>query len=173
MQLRAVEMAVRQRGFTLARRSSWRLLPPPELRQIDILLGDSVGEMATYYGLADVALLGGTFRPEPGGQSLIDAAVCGCPILMGPNTRLQQNAAELALAAGAAERFPTLAKAVARAVGLAGDPRRNTFVRNVFAFAAAHNGALHRVVGAVAARLARRVQPKALGAPEVRLRLGR
>ena len=28
-----------------------------------MLLGDSLGEMALYYGLADVALLGGSFEP--------------------------------------------------------------------------------------------------------------
>jgi 3-deoxy-D-manno-octulosonic-acid transferase len=29
----------------------------------DVWLGDSLGEMAPYYGLSDVALLGGSFAP--------------------------------------------------------------------------------------------------------------
>lgn len=173
IQLAQVEFAVRQRGLRFERRSAWGKLPPPGIGQADVLLGDSVGEMAAYYGLADVALLGGSFRPEPGNQNLIDAAVCGCPILMGPNTRLQENAAELVLTAAAAERLPGIHEAVTRAAGLAGDPRRNTMVRNVFAFAAAHHGALNRVVGALLAQMSRKVQPKALAAPAVRLRLGR
>jgi len=173
IQLAQVEIAVRQRGLRFERRSAWGRLPPPGIAQADVLLGDSVGEMAAYYGLADVALLGGSFRAERGSQSLIDAAVCGCPVLMGPNTRLQENAAELVLTAAAAERLPGITEAVARAAGLAGDPRRNTMVRNVFTFAAAHHGALNRVVGALLAQMSRKAQPKALGAPTVRLRLGR
>lgn len=175
-QLAQVEVAVRQRGLKLARRSAWNGPPPPEVREADVLLGDSVGEMASYYGLADVALLGGTFGPQQGGQSLIEAAICGCPVLMGPNLCAQENAADLVLGAGAAERMPGIAEAVARAAGLAGDPRRNTMVRNVFAFAAAHHGALNRVVGALLAQMSRRVPTpttKTLEAPAVRLRLGR
>ena len=49
-----------------------------------VWLGDSLGEMALYYGLADVALLGGSFEPL-GGQNLIEAAACGCPVVMGPS----------------------------------------------------------------------------------------
>jgi hypothetical protein len=41
--------------------------------------------MPLYYALADVALLGGSFAPL-GGQNLIEAAACGCPLLMGPHT---------------------------------------------------------------------------------------
>jgi len=172
-QLAQVEIAARQRGFKVGRRSAWGRLPPPELGQADVLLGDSVGEMPAYYGLADVALLGGSFRPDHGGQSLIEAAICGCPILMGPHTRRQEIAADLVLTAGAGESMPGLTEAVARAARLAGDPRRNTLVRNVFAFTAAHNGAMNRVVGALLAQMSRKVQPMALEAPAMRLRLGR
>lgn len=176
-QLAQVEIAVRQRGLKLARRSAWsNSVPTQDVREADVLLGDSIGEMGAYYGLADVALLGGSFGAQGGGQSLIEAAVCGCPILMGPNTRAQANAADLVLGAGAAESLPGLGEAVARAAGLAGDPRRNTMVRNVFAFAAAHHGALNRVIGAMLAQMSKRtttIQPKALDAPTARLRLGR
>ena len=41
--------------------------------------------MPAYYALADVALLGGSFAPL-GGQNLIEAAACGCPVVMGPHT---------------------------------------------------------------------------------------
>lgn len=173
-QLAQIEIAVRQRGLKVVRRSSWeKWVPTQEAREADVLLGDSVGEMAAYYGLADVALIGGSFRPEHGVQGLIEAAVCGCPILMGPNKGVQENAAELVITAGAAESIAGLAQAVARAAALAGDPKRNTMVRNVFTFAASHHGAVNRVVGALLAQMSRRVQPKALEAPAVRLRLGR
>jgi hypothetical protein len=41
--------------------------------------------------------------------------------------------------------------AVARAAALAGDPRRDAWVRNAFAFTAAHRGTVNRVVGALLA----------------------
>ncbi len=44
-----------------------------------------MGEMPLYYAAADVALLGGSFAPL-GGQNLIEAAACGCPVVMGPHT---------------------------------------------------------------------------------------
>jgi 3-deoxy-D-manno-octulosonic-acid transferase len=67
----------------------------------DVWIGDSLGEMALYYGLADVALLGGSFAPL-GGQNLIEAAACGCPVVMGPHTFNFAEAAQFAQEAGAA-----------------------------------------------------------------------
>lgn len=173
MQFAAIEIAVRQRGLSLARRSGWGRLPVPQACDADVLLGDSVGEMPAYYGLADVALLGGSFVPQGAGQSPVEAAICGCPVLMGPHTCAQANAADLVVTAGAAESTAGITQAVARATHLAGGARRNTMVRNVFAFVEAHHGAVQRVVMALMAQMSRPIQPKALGAPAVRLRLGR
>jgi 3-deoxy-D-manno-octulosonic-acid transferase len=63
-------------------------------------LGDSLGEMALYYSLADIALLGGSFAPL-GGQNLIEAAACGCGVVMGPHTFNFSEVAQQALASGA------------------------------------------------------------------------
>ena len=60
-----------------------------------------VGEMALYFGLADAALLGGSFAPL-GGQNLIEAAACGVPVFMGPHVFNFEEAAALSAAAGAA-----------------------------------------------------------------------
>ncbi len=79
--------------------------------------------MALYFGLADVALLGGSFEPL-GGQNLIEAAACGCPVLMGPHTFNFAEAAEQALAAGAAWRVADLAEAVTVAGELVADADR-------------------------------------------------
>ena len=68
--------------------------------------------MALYYALADAALLGGSFAPL-GGQNLIEAAACGCPVLMGPHTFNFAEAAEQAQAAGAAQRVADLATNIA------------------------------------------------------------
>ena len=51
----------------------------------DVLLGDSMGEMAAYYAFCDVAIIGGSFLPL-GGQNLIEACAIGRPVIMGPST---------------------------------------------------------------------------------------
>ena len=130
-------------GLALARRSSWSDNPGPAAQQADVWLGDSVGEMALYYAAADVALLGGSFEPL-GGHNLIEAAACGCPLVMGPHTFNFSLAAELALGAGAALRETSLALAVPRAVQLASDPARDAMAERARSFSAQHRGAAQR-----------------------------
>jgi 3-deoxy-D-manno-octulosonic-acid transferase len=50
----------------------------------DILLLDSLGELATCYGLADIALIGGSLV-DAGGHNPLEAAVAGIPVLFGPH----------------------------------------------------------------------------------------
>ncbi len=113
----------------------------------DAWVGDSIGEMPLYYALADVALLGGSFAPL-GGQNLIEAAACGCPVLMGPHTFNFAAAADDAIAAGAARRSADLPAAVAAAVALvapAATVERAAMVGQAQAFAHAHQGAADRM----------------------------
>lgn len=138
-------------GFTVSRRSTWDTSPAPA----DLWIGDSLGEMALYYGLADVALLGGSFA-RLGGQNLIEAAACGCPIVMGPHTFNFSEAAELALQAGAAKRVATMEEGVRVAVELARD--REALAAAAKAgeqFAAAHRGAARKTAVAILAMMER------------------
>jgi 3-deoxy-D-manno-octulosonic-acid transferase len=139
-----VAAAVAASGQRLHRRSQWKDLPPPEAAAADVWLGDSMGEMPLYYAAADVALLGGSFEPH-GGQNLIEAAACGCPVVMGPHTFNFAEAAELALAARAGLRVKDIHDGVAQAASLAVDGRRNAWVERAFAFAASHRGATERM----------------------------
>jgi len=108
----AVAALLQSAGFGVARRSAWgsatgttqgsapgsngsAFVPPADT----VWLGDSLGEMALYFGLADAALLGGSFAPL-GGQNLIEAAACGCPVLMGLHTFNFAQAADMAVEAG-------------------------------------------------------------------------
>jgi 3-deoxy-D-manno-octulosonic-acid transferase len=138
-------------GFGVSRRSEWTGHPPPA----DVWIGDSLGEMALFYGLADVALLGGSFAPL-GGQNLIEAAACGCPVVMGPHTFNFAEAAQLAQAAGAAMRVDSMEEGVRSAVALAGDVNRREIAAGAASsFAAAHQGAARKTAEAVLALLAR------------------
>jgi 3-deoxy-D-manno-octulosonic-acid transferase len=71
--------------------------------QISFVLGDSMGEMFTYYASCDVAFIGGSLLPL-GGQNLIEACSMGKPVLIGPHTFNFEQATEMAIAAGAAQR---------------------------------------------------------------------
>ena len=139
-------------GFTLVRRSTWEAMPPASDATADVWLGDSMMEMAAYYALADVALLGGSFLPL-GGQNLIEAAACGCPVVMGPHTFNFADAAALSLAAGASVRAETMDDGVAVAVAELGTETLARQARAALSFAAAHQGAAARSAAAIAAIL--------------------
>jgi len=134
-------------GFSVSRRSTWGEAPTPA----EVWIGDSLGEMALYYGLADVALLGGSFE-KLGGQNLIEAAACGCPVVMGPHTFNFAEAAQLAQEAGAAIRVESMDEGLREAVALATDGASHEKAAQAsLAFAAAHQGAARKTAEAILA----------------------
>lgn len=144
-----VEALLRKAGLSVARRSQWPTDPRAALPQADVWLGDSLGEMALYYGLSDVVLLGGSFAPL-GGQNLIEAAACECPVVMGPHVFNFAQASELALEAGAAFSVPDMAAGVQRALALVEDaPALATARQAALDMALAHRGAAQRTAVAV------------------------
>lgn len=142
---------ITQRGWNVSRRSTWKDGPDIE-SSVDvetIWLGDSLGEMALYYGLSDAALLGGSFAPL-GGQNLIESTACGCPVVMGPHTFNFSEAAQLAEEAGAAMRVPDMAQAVTTALRMVrSGPDENAHVQACMTFSQAHRGAAQRTVKAL------------------------
>jgi 3-deoxy-D-manno-octulosonic-acid transferase len=127
-------------GFAHARRSGWTQAPPPQALAVDVWLGDSMGEMALYYSLAHVALLGGSFAPL-GGQNLIEAAACACPVVMGPHTFNFAQAAELALEAGVAWRVVDVEAAVERGLAMLASSELDARSDQARRFAGVHRGA--------------------------------
>lgn len=148
-----VAALVRSAGLTLARRSEWGDAPPAEAATADVWLGDSMREMALYYACAQVALLGGSFA-NLGGHNLIEAAACGCPLVMGPSSFNFAEAAALSLAAGASQRTADMASGVALAIAwLADAPALAQRSRDALAFAAQHRGAARRMALRIVALL--------------------
>ena len=146
-----VATLIQREGWTLSRRSAWPDgMPDAQALQADVWLGDSMREMPAYYAAAQVALLGGSFEPL-GGQNLIEAAACACPVIMGPSTFNFAEAAELSEAAGAAFRVSSWDEGVARAMALLGQPETLSAARQAAqGFAHAHRGAAQRMAEAVA-----------------------
>ncbi|MBS7808117.1 3-deoxy-D-manno-octulosonic acid transferase [Variovorax sp. PCZ-1] len=141
-----VQQLCEQAGLRVSRRSQWQDRTEPA----DIWLGDSLGEMAMYYSLADVALLGGSFEPL-GGQNLIEAIAAGCPVIMGPHTYNFQEASDTAEMAGAAVRVPDMASGLLKAAELLADTsQRQTLQLAGAKWLSASQGAATQQANAVA-----------------------
>ncbi len=111
-----------------------------------LLLGDSMGEMPMYYAMADVALIGGSLLPL-GGQNLIEACACGCPVVFGPHMFNFVQAAGDALRSGCALQVQDALSALRAMRSLALDPaRRDKMAKAALGFAQAHRGAAERTV---------------------------
>lgn len=138
----AVAALIAACGLRMQRRSAG----DPLAADTAVLLGDSMGEMFIYYAACDVVLMGGSFLPY-GAHSLIEPCALGRPVIIGPSTYNFAEAAEAAVAAGAATRVNDLAAAVALALQLAADPLRAQRMGDAgLGFTAAHRGATQRVL---------------------------
>lgn len=138
-------------GWRVYRRSQggWQAEVSTKPDQPELWLGDTLGEMAWYYSLSDVALLGGSFGPW-GGQNLIEAAAFGCPVVLGPSTYNFAEAAEGAVAAGAAFRVADMAEGLAQALRLLSTPNAELAQAATLRFVGQHRGAAARTAATVA-----------------------
>jgi 3-deoxy-D-manno-octulosonic-acid transferase len=137
-----VASLVAQRGMRLKRRSEGRRIAA----ETHVVLGDSMGEMFAYYAASDVAFIGGSLL-DYGSQNLIEACAVGVPLLLGPSVYNFAEAAQAALACGAArpvENAPALLVAAAELLGNAEARRRMGAAGQ--AFVAQHRGASARTL---------------------------
>jgi 3-deoxy-D-manno-octulosonic-acid transferase len=117
---------------------------------IDVLLGDSMGEMFAYYAACDCTFVGGSLLPL-GGQNLIEPAALGKPVLIGPHTFNFAESTEDALAAGGAQRVADAAELVTAAARLLrDDAARAAMGRGALAFANQYRGATRRTLALLA-----------------------
>ena len=66
-----------------------------------VLLGDSMGELLSYYSVCDIAFIGGSLI-DTGGQNMLEAAAASKPILFGPSVFNFEKIAQLLLEKDAA-----------------------------------------------------------------------
>ncbi|HEV7613088.1 MAG TPA: lipid IV(A) 3-deoxy-D-manno-octulosonic acid transferase [Steroidobacteraceae bacterium] len=99
---------LRRRGMRFTRRSS--MLPKGATQAVEtqivwaesqVVLMDTVGELAALYASADVAFVGGSLVPI-GGHNLLEPAAFGVPVLTGPSHYAGEEIAGLLLQQGAA-----------------------------------------------------------------------
>ena len=79
-------------GLKCARRSRKESLASGS----DVLILDTLGELAEVYAVGDIAFVGGTFIPK-GGHSLVQPILQGKPVLFGPYTFKTQDIAQMAI----------------------------------------------------------------------------
>ncbi len=137
----AVADLLQQRGIPFVRRSSNTAVTA----DVQVVLGDSMGEMPGYFAAADIAFVGGGLLPL-GGQNLIEPISLGRPTLIGPHMFNFADAAEKAVAAGAAVEVADAHALVTEVATLFEDaPRRQAMENAALAFHAAHRGAVDRL----------------------------
>ena len=89
---------------------------------VDVAVGDTTGEMRNFLQLADVVFVGKSLPPHLEGQTPVESAVLGRPILFGPGMGNFRVIARDLVAGGAALTVRDAAELADRAVALLRDP---------------------------------------------------
>ena len=132
-------------GLTLARHSS-----SDASDNVDIVLGDTMGELMTFYGACDFAFVGGSLVPT-GGHNIIEPAAWGVPILTGPHLFNFTEASRLLLAADAMRVCDNADSLAQQCVELINNqPRRETMGSAAHKVAETNRGALDRLLKVIA-----------------------
>ena len=144
----AVDRLARRRGFTVARRSGG-------YRGEDVLVLDTIGELARFYRIASAAFVGGTLVPV-GGHNLLEPALAGVPVVFGPHTANVRDAALGLRRAGGGFPVPSPAALARRLTQLLAAP---VFARRAGARARAYAMGLKGVSRRVALMVVREGLP--------------
>lgn len=100
-----VDQTIQSHPLRSLRRSS--LKPPVDGNDWDVLLVDTIGELRWWWGLADLALVGGSFGSR-NGQNMLEPAAYGANVAFGPKTLNFRAIVELLLQANAAKQIDSL-----------------------------------------------------------------
>ena len=120
---------------------------------IHAVLGDTMGELFSYYAACDFAFIGGSLL-NYGGQNLIEAASMGKPILIGEHTFNFADATENAVASGAAIRVKDISALRENIILLRDDlPKRQKMQQAALQFSQTYTGATARLMQLIADNL--------------------
>jgi 3-deoxy-D-manno-octulosonic-acid transferase len=95
-----VARLIEKLSFSFVRRS--QVSTPRESDHPAVILLDTMGELGAAWGLADVGFTGGSLDGQRGGQSMIEPAAFGVPVVFGPFVWNFRDAAQRLIDAGAA-----------------------------------------------------------------------
>jgi 3-deoxy-D-manno-octulosonic-acid transferase len=112
-----VAALVDSRGFAQVSRSSAAVAN----QDTTVFLGDTMGELMTYYAAADVAFVGGSLTAI-GGHNLLEPVSLGMPVIAGPHNENAADICALLLACGAVRIVSDAAGIAAEVCRLFADP---------------------------------------------------
>ena len=139
-----VEDLARARGLRPVRRSRIDAEPAG-----DVILLDTVGELAAVYAAADVIFVGGSFVPI-GGHNVIEAALHAKPVIFGPHMSNFRDAAALLLEARGAIQLQDAAELGPTVRALLEDPAaRGALGHAALAAVRLHHGACRQTLRAI------------------------
>lgn len=115
-------------------------------REVEVVLGDTLGELPWYYAQASIAIVGGSFGPF-GGQNFIEACAVGVPVIVGPYTRNFEQAVQDALAEQAIVQVPNAVAALREATRLLHETSERTRLAEAgLHWMHKHRGSVQRVL---------------------------
>jgi 3-deoxy-D-manno-octulosonic-acid transferase len=142
-----VERLVRDAGFVTARRSD---LPIDSEPRAEVIVLDSLGELAQLYQLATAVFVGGSLV-DNGGHNILEPAIFGKPIVFGPHMQNFKEIADAFLSNGAAVQVHTDRELEEVMLALVTDPvRRARLGAAARALVEANRGAKDKTLAVIA-----------------------
>ena len=141
-----VESLLKERGLRYVLRTE---IQHPLAADVQVVLGNSMGEMYVYYAASDFAVMGGSLKPL-GGQNLIEAAAMSVPTILGPNMFNFAQVTREAVAADAAVQIGDISELPDVIEKLAQNPeKRQSMAEAAKGFTLQHRGTTQRLMAAI------------------------
>jgi 3-deoxy-D-manno-octulosonic-acid transferase len=99
----------RRDGFNTVLRSELR---GPVAEDVEVIIGDSMGELLKLYAASDVAFVGGSLVPV-GGHNVLEACAVGLPVIFGPHMFNFDEISQLTLSRQAGKQVDSIAELTA------------------------------------------------------------
>jgi 3-deoxy-D-manno-octulosonic-acid transferase len=149
-----VARLIEAEGLQLGRRSrllDGALVPLAEAPAMDVLLGDSLGEMYAWLAMCDRVVVGGGFTPK-GSHNISEPLAMDRPVMVGPDIHTIEYPAVEAIAAGVCRHLLSPADLVEALEPGAPDPSPEA----IRAFFSEHSGGVAKTLSAIPALLTSR-----------------
>jgi len=125
--------------------------------QVDVAVGDTTGELRKFTQLADLVFTGKSLAPHDGGQTPVEAAVLGKPVLHGPRMTNFRDIIRTLTEAGAVRKVETHSELITAAVELLQDTtQREKLAAAAREWSEANRGATERTLAVIRAQLGAR-----------------
>jgi 3-deoxy-D-manno-octulosonic-acid transferase len=122
---------------------------------VDVAVGDTTGELRQFTQLADLVFTGKSLEPHEGGQTPVEAAILGKPVLHGPRMTNFRDIIRSLTEAGAVRKVDTPADLIAAAVDLLQDAaQREKLAAAAREWSATNRGATERTLNVIHTQLA-------------------